>query len=194
MLVEQLPALDWSPEQVAGWLRPHGLLRISHETIYLHVWRDKRRRRRAVAAPAPGDARSAASATAPTTAAADSQVNATSPSGRPRSRPGREIGHWEIDTVMGAEHGRNSVVTLVERATGYTRDGQARAALRRRCRRAAASSSSSATPGRVAHDHRRQRHRVPQLRRDRGGHRRRRSTSRPRTTPGSAAPTRTPTG
>ena len=32
----------------------------------------------------------------------------------------RELGHWEIDTVMGTEHGRNSVVTLVERATGYT--------------------------------------------------------------------------
>ena len=30
------------------------------------------------------------------------------------------IGHWEIDTVMGTEHGRNSVVTMVERATGYT--------------------------------------------------------------------------
>ena len=30
-----------------------------------------------------------------------------------------EVGHWEIDTVMGNEHGRNSVLTLVERATGY---------------------------------------------------------------------------
>ena len=33
--------LDWSPEQVAGWLRRHELLAISYETIYLHVWRDK---------------------------------------------------------------------------------------------------------------------------------------------------------
>ena len=31
----------------------------------------------------------------------------------------RAIGHWEIDTVMGTEHGRNSVITMVERATGY---------------------------------------------------------------------------
>jgi len=30
-----------------------------------------------------------------------------------------EPGHWEIDTVMGTEHGRNSVVPLVERTTGY---------------------------------------------------------------------------
>jgi len=40
---------------------------------------------------------------------------------RPPEVEGRvEIGHWEIDTVMGTEHGRNSVLTLVERATGYT--------------------------------------------------------------------------
>jgi len=29
------------------------------------------------------------------------------------------VGHWEADTVMGSEHGRNSVITMVERATGY---------------------------------------------------------------------------
>ena len=40
-LVEELIALDWSPEQVAGWLRLHELLAISYETIYLLVWRDK---------------------------------------------------------------------------------------------------------------------------------------------------------
>ncbi|KUK47628.1 MAG: Transposase [Actinobacteria bacterium 66_15] len=40
-----------------------------------------------------------------------------------------EVGHWQIDTVMGNEHGRNSVVTLVERATGYLVIGK----LARRC-------------------------------------------------------------
>ena len=40
-LVEELIALDWSPEQVAGWLRRHERLAISYETIYLYVWRDK---------------------------------------------------------------------------------------------------------------------------------------------------------
>jgi len=34
---------DWSPEQVAGRLREDGVLRISHESIYRHIWRDKRR-------------------------------------------------------------------------------------------------------------------------------------------------------
>src|SRR5881628_2987435 len=33
---------DWSPEQVAGWLRRHRELAISPETIYRSVWADKR--------------------------------------------------------------------------------------------------------------------------------------------------------
>src|SRR5712675_442437 len=33
---------DWSPEQVAGWLRRQRLLEISHETIYRYIWADKR--------------------------------------------------------------------------------------------------------------------------------------------------------
>ena len=36
-LVEYLVRLDWSPEQVAGWLALHDVMRISHETIYLRV-------------------------------------------------------------------------------------------------------------------------------------------------------------
>ena len=39
--VRRLLALDWSPEQISGWLKRHGLLSISHETIYLYIWRDK---------------------------------------------------------------------------------------------------------------------------------------------------------
>ena len=39
--VERYLRLDWSPEQVAGFLRVEGILRISHESIYLRVWRDK---------------------------------------------------------------------------------------------------------------------------------------------------------
>jgi hypothetical protein len=43
---------QWSPEQVAGYLRRQGLLSISHETIYRHVWRDERARRGALHPPA----------------------------------------------------------------------------------------------------------------------------------------------
>ena len=41
VLVEHLIGLDWSPEQVSGWLKPHGIMSISHETICLRIFRDK---------------------------------------------------------------------------------------------------------------------------------------------------------
>jgi IS30 family transposase len=41
-LVDELLCRQWSPEQVAGHLRYVGHLLISHETIYRHMWRDKR--------------------------------------------------------------------------------------------------------------------------------------------------------
>ena len=40
--VDTLLHQQWSPEQVSGYLRRSGELRISHETIYRHVWRDRR--------------------------------------------------------------------------------------------------------------------------------------------------------
>jgi IS30 family transposase len=42
-VVERYLRLDWSPEQVSGFLRVEGLMSISYETIYLHVWRNNRR-------------------------------------------------------------------------------------------------------------------------------------------------------
>ena len=41
-LIDGLLCRQWSPEQVAGHLARRGQLSISHETIYRHVWRDKR--------------------------------------------------------------------------------------------------------------------------------------------------------
>jgi len=40
--IRDLLCQEWSPDQIAGWLRLHGLLYISHETIYRYVWADKR--------------------------------------------------------------------------------------------------------------------------------------------------------
>ena len=39
--VGRLLERQWSPEQVAGYLRRHRRLRISHETIYRYIWADK---------------------------------------------------------------------------------------------------------------------------------------------------------
>jgi IS30 family transposase len=41
-LIDELLCQQWSPEQVAGYLARLGRMSISHETIYRHVWRDKR--------------------------------------------------------------------------------------------------------------------------------------------------------
>ena len=117
-LVERYLRLDWSPEQVAGFLRAWGILRISHETIYVHVWREKR---------AGGKLwthlRQAGKKRRKRYGAYDSRGRLAGKrhiSERPAEAEKRKVvGHWEIDTVMGCEHGRNSVITLVERATGY---------------------------------------------------------------------------
>jgi IS30 family transposase len=117
--VERYLALDWSPEQVAGFLRAEGILRISHESIYVHVWHDK-----AAGGGLWRHLRQATKKRRKRYGAYDSRGKVAGKrhiSERPAAVEDRvEVGHWEIDTVMGTEHGANSVLTLVERATGYT--------------------------------------------------------------------------
>jgi transposase, IS30 family len=117
--VERYLRLDWSPEQVAGFLRVEGILSISHESIYVHVWHDK-----TCGGELWKHMRQAAKKRRKRYGAYDSRGKVAGKrhiSERPPQVEDRcEIGHWEIDTVMGTEHGRNSVLTLVERATGYT--------------------------------------------------------------------------
>ena len=123
--VESLLRERLSPEQVSGWLRLHGELAISHETIYRHVWRDrilggslytylrgarKKRRKRYGAYDSRGRL------------AGKRHI-----SERPLAADLRsEIGHWEIDTVIGkGDH--HCLVTIVERKTGYVLIGKLRA-------------------------------------------------------------------
>jgi IS30 family transposase len=118
-LVEWLIQQDWSPEQVSGYLREQRLLDISHETIYVHIWRDKasggllwkhlrcspkRRRKRYGAYDSRGRL------------AGKKMI-----SERPIAVEARqEIGHWEMDTVMGDHASKHCVLSLVERVSGYT--------------------------------------------------------------------------
>jgi IS30 family transposase len=118
-LVERYLRLDWSPEQVAGFLRAVGLLRISYETIYPHVWRDKK---------AGGELwrhlRQTAKKRRKRYGAYDSRGRLAGKrhiSERPPEVEGRrKLGHWEIDTVKGDSQARHSALTMVERSTGYT--------------------------------------------------------------------------
>ena len=121
-LVDGLLCRQWSPEQVAGHLARLGLLSISHETIYRHVWRDKKeggalhthlrgarkkRRKRYGAYDSRGRL------------AGKRMISERPAEVETRSR----VGHWEADTVAGAG-AKDCVATLVERKTGLVLIGK----------------------------------------------------------------------
>jgi IS30 family transposase len=121
MAVEELLYEGLSPDQISGRLRRNGILAVSHETIYQYVWADKRagghlflclrqrtRRRRKRYGTTERRGR----------VAAKRHISERPAAANDRS----EFGHWEIDTVHGS--GRDSVVTLVERATGLVLIGK----------------------------------------------------------------------
>lgn len=124
--VEALLRQQWSPEQVSGFLRRARRLRISHETIYRHVWHDRHcggdlhehlrgaRKRRYRKRYRSYDSRGRLAGKRPI-------------SERPAAVAGRrQLGHWEIDTVMG--HGnQHCIVSPVERKTGYVLIGKLKA-------------------------------------------------------------------
>jgi transposase, IS30 family len=40
-LIDTKVNIDWSPEQISGWLKDEKSICISHERIYQHIWADK---------------------------------------------------------------------------------------------------------------------------------------------------------
>jgi IS30 family transposase len=160
--VDELLRRQWSPEQVAGHLARQGLLSISHETIYRHVWRDKkdggtlhthlrgarkRRRKRYGGYDSRGRL-------------AGKRMISERPA---EVETRREVGHWEIDTVMGAGS-KDCIVSLVERRSGLLLIGKladrTTASLNRRVirlirRDEAAFATVTADNGTEFHDYRR---------------------------------------
>lgn len=125
-LVRKLLRLDYSPEQIVGHIRRFRLMRrrMSHETIYQYIWRDKslggrlwrhlrqaskRRRKRYNAYDSRGRL-------------AGKRMITERPKGV-ESRRTRE--HLEIDTVMGTGS-KHCIVTIVERKSGYVMIGKLR--------------------------------------------------------------------
>jgi IS30 family transposase len=114
-LIEDLLRADLSPEQVSGWLRRHGLVKVSHETIYIPIWTDKhrggqlyrhlRQRPKYRKRYGPYEKRGRL--------AGKRHISERPPAVELR----RELGHWEMDTVSGAGT-KHCVMTLVERVTG----------------------------------------------------------------------------
>ena len=120
-LVEELLKNDWSPEQIAGWLRRYRILEISHETIYRHVWADKRR-----GGSLYQHLRGATKLRRKRRGTYDSRGRLAGKrpiEDRPAAADNRSrVGHWEADTMLG--DGKPCVVTLVERKTGYVEIGK----------------------------------------------------------------------
>jgi IS30 family transposase len=115
--VEEKLFLDWSPEQISGWLKKNQRGQVSHERIYQHVYADKRaggdlykhlrcqkKRRKRVGI---NDRRGII-------------PNRISIENRPEIVEQRKrIGDWEGDTIIGKDR-RQAIVTLVERSSRFT--------------------------------------------------------------------------
>jgi IS30 family transposase len=116
--------LDWSPEQISGWLKTQypddESMRVSHETIYRSLFiqargvlkkelmehlRSKRRMRRSLHATVSGQSRGQI-------------VDALSIRERPAEVEDRAVpGHWEGDLLSGAKN--SYIATLVERHSRF---------------------------------------------------------------------------
>lgn len=110
--VERLLRLQWSPEQITGWLKKTGQGSISHEWIYQHIYSDKaaggdlhinlrcqkKRRKRYGSKSIRGQL-----------------VDRQSIEDRPAQVESRcRVGDWEVDTIIGKGH-QQAIVSLIER-------------------------------------------------------------------------------
>ena len=110
--IEAKIRMDWSPEQISGWLSKYEAIQISHEWIYQYILADKRmggdlyrhlrcqkKRRKHYGS---YDRRG-------------KLTNRVSIDERPQFiEQRRRIGDWEVDTIVGKRH-RQAIVTLTER-------------------------------------------------------------------------------
>jgi IS30 family transposase len=116
-LIDSKIIIDWSPEQISGWLKEEQALFISHERIYQHIWSDKlkggtlymhlrhsgKKRKQYGSKDKRGQIR-----------------NRISIDERPAIVTDKvRLGDWEIDTVIGKNH-QGALVTIVDRVSKFT--------------------------------------------------------------------------
>ena len=117
-VVESKLRVEWSPEQVSGWLLYDQGLLLSHESIYLHIWKNKQ---------AGGDLYTHLRQQGKKY---NKRRNGKSTRGQIKNRVSIDdrpqvvddksrIGDWEIDTMIGKGHS-GALVTIVERVTKLT--------------------------------------------------------------------------
>ncbi len=116
-LIDAKIIVDWSPEQISGWLKVEQGIFMSHERIYQHIWTDKlnggtlykhlrhsrKKRKQYASKDKRGQIRNRISIDDRPTIVAEK----------------KRIGDWEIDTVIGKNH-QGALVTIVDRVSKFT--------------------------------------------------------------------------
>ena len=118
-LIESRIKEKWSPEQISGWLKEEQNTLISHETIYQHIWSDKRTggqlfqylRRKGKAYQSRSKDKQAGRGFIKNRVSIDERPSVVEDKSR--------VGDWEIDLVIGKGHS-GALVTIVERKTSFT--------------------------------------------------------------------------
>lgn len=118
-IIEAKLRLQWSPEQISGWLkRYYGNKAVSHETIYKYIWEDKRQdgllyqelRHHGKKYNKRGSGKAGRGCI-------PGRIDITE---RPEIVEEKSrLGDWEIDTIIGKEH-KGAVVSMVERHSKLT--------------------------------------------------------------------------
>ena len=117
--IEDKIKLQWSPEQISGWLKRGNGRSLSHQTIYQHIWTDKKKgghlyrhlRHHGKKYNKRGSGK----------AGRGCIPGRVDISERPAIVDRKErFGDWEIDTIIGAEY-KGVVVSIVERYSKLTR-------------------------------------------------------------------------
>jgi IS30 family transposase len=107
-----------SPDQVSNYLRRHHQVRVSHETIYRYIFRDKSRTQ--ALKPYLRQGKKIRRKRYGSGARASLIPNRTSIHERPQVVDDkRRIGDWECDTVIGKDR-KSALVTIVERKSLFT--------------------------------------------------------------------------
>jgi transposase, IS30 family len=118
LIVEEKLKLQWSPEQISGRLKIEAVAHISHETIYKHIWSDKRRggslykhlRHNGKKYNHRGKGASGRGCI----------PNRVDIAQRPLIVDEKtRVGDWELDTIIGANHD-GVIVSMVDRHSKFT--------------------------------------------------------------------------
>ena len=115
----------WSPEQISGRLKLEGIMQVSHESIYRHIWADKRQGGKLYTYLRHGGKKY--NHRSSTKAGRGCIPNRVDIKERPAivERKSR-VGDWEGDTLIGAKH-QGAILSHVDRKSKYTVLGKLRA-------------------------------------------------------------------